>query len=222
MSGFLARIIGYLMKFIYDLVNNYGISIILLTLFVRLCLLPLYHRQNKYTAAMADLQPRIKDIQTRYANDRNTMNEKMNDLYAEAGVSPMAGCLPMVVQLPIILGLFALLRNPLTYIQGSEMVSAVHEAFLWVLPLLAGITTYFSSAQATSSDATGAMNGMKYFFPIMIFLMGRTFPSGLALYWAVGNLFTMLQTFYFNRQKKKRDREKEINDEVNKRLNRKR
>ncbi len=232
MSAFLARIIGYLMKFIYDLINNYGISIILLTLLVRLCLLPLYNRQNKYTAAMADLQPKIKDIQTKYAADRNTMNEKLNEVYQDAGVNPLSGCLPMVIQLPIILGLFALLRNPLTYMQGSEMVAAVHESFLWVsdlsqpdnwiLPLLAGITTYFSSAQTSATDTTGAMAGMKYFFPIMIFLLGRTFPSGLALYWAVGNVFTMLQTYYFMARKKKKDKEREIEEEVNKRLNRKR
>ena len=218
------------MQFIYDLVNNYGITIILLTLIVRLLLLPLYNKQNKYTAAMADLQPKINDIQTRYAADRNTMNEKLNEVYAEAGISPLAGCLPMVIQLPIILGLFALLRNPLMYMSGSGMAAAVHESFLWVpdlcqpdswfLPLFAGITTYFSTA--STSDASGAMAGMKYFFPIMIFLLGRTFPSGLALYWAVGNVFTIIQTRYFMYKKKKKDKERDIEEEVKKRLNRKR
>ena len=80
MGGFLAKIIGYVMQFIYSLVNNYGLSIIILTFLVRLCLLPLYNKQNKYTAAMADLQPKINDIQTKYAADRNTMNEKLNEV----------------------------------------------------------------------------------------------------------------------------------------------
>ncbi len=231
MNGFLARIIGYLMSFIYNLVNNYGISIIILTLIVRVCLLPLYHKQNQYSAAMADLQPKIKDIQTKYASDRNTMNEKMNELYQQENISPLSGCLPMLIQFPIIIGLFALLRTPLLYMKGSEMIAAVHESFLWIpdlcqpdnwiMPIIAGITTYFSSAQTTANDTTGAMAGMKYFFPIMIFLMGRSFPSGLALYWAVGNMFTMIQTYYFNVKKKKKAREKEIEQEVNRRLNRK-
>ncbi len=231
MGGFLAKIIGYVMQFIYNFVNNYGLSIIILTFLVRLCLLPLYNKQNKYTAAMADLQPKINDIQTRYAADRNTMNEKLNEVYAEAGISPLSGCLPMLIQLPIIFGLFALLRNPLTYMSGSEMAAAVHESFLWVsdlsqpdswiLPLLAGITTYFSTA-STSEAGGNSMAAMKYFFPVMLLLLGRTFPSGLALYWAVGNFFTMLQTYYFMARKKKKDREKEIEEEVNKRLNRKR
>ena len=231
MTGLLAKIIGYLMKFIYDLVNNYGLSVILLTLVVRLCLLPLYNKQNKYTAAMADLQPEINDIQTRYAADKNTMNEKLNDVYQEAGVSPLSGCLPLVIQMPIIIGLFALLRNPILYIQGESMIAAVHESFFWIpdlsqpdnwiLPIIAGITTYLTSASASAADTTGATNAMKYFFPVMIFLMGRSFPAGLALYWAVGNVFTIIQTMYFNHKKKQRDKEREINEEVKKRLKRK-
>lgn len=228
MTAFLAKMIGYLMQFIYGLVNNYGVSVILLTLFVRLCLLPLYNKQNKYSAAMNDLQPKIKEIQTRYAADKEKMNEMMSEVYTEAGVSPLSGCLPMVIQLPIILGLFALLRNPLLYMSDSSMITAVHESFLWItdlsqsdnwiLPLLAGITTYFTSASASAGDTSGSMNAMKYFFPIMIFLFGRSSPAGLALYWAIGNVFTMIQTWYFKAQKKKKDREKEINDEVNRRL----
>ena len=228
MRVFLARIIGYLMKTIYGLVNNYGLSIILLTFVVRIILLPLYNKQNKYTAAMQDLQPKINEIQTRYAADRNTMNDKLNDVYAQAGISPLSGCLPMLIQPPIILGLFELLRNPLSYMIGSGMAAAVHESFLWVpdlcqpdnwiLPILAGITTYFTSASTSAGDTTGAMAAMKYFFPIMLFLMGRTFPSGLALYWSVGNVFTMIQSFYFMEKKKKKDREREIEEEVNKRL----
>ena len=231
-NGFLAKIIGYVMQFIYSLVNNYGLSVILLTFVVRLILLPLYNKQNKYTAAMADLQPKINEIQTRYAADRNTMNDKLNDLYAQAGISPLSGCLPMIIQLPIIFGLFALLRNPLVYMSGSEMAAAVHESFLWIpdlsqpdnwiLPVLAGITTYFSSAASSAGDSSGAMAAMKYFFPIMIFLMGRTFPSGLALYWAVGNVFTIIQTLFFMQKKKKKDREKEIEEEVNRRYKRSR
>jgi len=216
------------MKLIYGLVNNYGLSVILLTLFVRLCLLPLYDKQNKYSAAMKDLQPKINEIQTRYANDRNTMNQKINELYENEGVKPLSGCLPLLIQFPIIIGLFALLRNPLTYIEGAEMMTAVHEAFLWVpdlsqpdswiLPLIAGITTYFTSADSAAADTTGSMKAMKYFFPVMIFLMGRSFPAGLALYWAVGNVFTLIQTFYFKQKKKKADEEREIEEEVNRRL----
>ncbi len=232
MTAFLARIIGVVLSAIYNLVNNYGISVILLTLLVRLLLLPLYTKQNKYSAAMNDLQPKIKEIQERYAADQATMNDKLNEVYNEAGISPLSGCLPLLIQMPVILGLFALLRNPLLYVSGINpaMISAVHESFLWIpdlcqpdtwiLPLIAGITTYLTQAQ--TPDAGGSMKIMTYFFPIMIFLMGRSFAAALALYWAVGNLFSMVQTWVFKKNKKKKDREKEINQEVAKRLKRSR
>lgn len=217
------------MSYIYNLVGNYGISIIILTLIVRLVMLPLYNKQNKYSAAMAELQPKINELQTRYAADRNTMNEKISELYSEANVSPLSGCLPLVIQMPIIIGLFALLRNPTTYMTAANMVTAAHESFLWIsdlsqpdnwiLPIAAGITTYLTSATTSVGDSsTNAM--MKYFFPIMIFLFGKSYPAGLALYWALGNVFTYFQTAYFNKKKKKADREKAVQAEAEKRAKR--
>ena len=119
--------------------------------------------------------------------------------------------------MPFIMGLFALLRNPLSYMTSDSMIMAVHESFLWIkdlsqpdawiLPILAGISTYFTFSMSSqqNADANGMNNAMKYFYPVMIFLMGRSFPAGLALYWAVGNLFTIGQTYFLN---KKREEQK--------------
>ncbi|HCU07737.1 MAG TPA: protein translocase component YidC [Clostridiales bacterium] len=214
--GIFAGPIGSLLAYIYGFVNNYGLSIILLTVIVRICMLPLYSKQIKSSAAMAEIQPKLKEIQARYANDKETMNKKLQELYAKEKFNPMSGCLPLLVQMPIIMGLFSLLRNPLEYMSQPEMVVAVHEAFLWVpdlsqpdnwiLPIAAGLSTFFTYSQtmgSTPSDANNMMSGMKYFFPIMIFMMGRTFPSGLALYWAVGNGLMIVQTYFLNKQKAK-------------------
>ena len=231
-AGFFAKLIGYPVQWIYSFIGDYGITIIAITLVVRLCLLPLYSKQIKNTAAQAGLQSQIKDIQARYANNRERMNQEINDLYAKAGVSPMSGCLPLLIQMPIIFGLFALLRNPLEYMTANNMIAAVHESFLWVgdlsqpdpwiLPILAGITTYFTStASAASQGAAGAngmMNTMKYFMPVMIFLMGRSFPAGLALYWTIGNLVMIVQTTLFNRKKKKQQAMEEAEAEVLRRM----
>jgi YidC/Oxa1 family membrane protein insertase len=214
--GLFAGPIGSLLEYIYGFVNNYGLSIILLTVIVRICMLPLYAKQIKSSAAMAEIQPKLKEIQIRYANDKETMNKKLQELYAKEKFNPMGGCLPILIQMPIIMGLFSLLRNPLEYMVQPEMVVAVHEAFLWVpdlsqpdnwiLPLAAGLSTFFTYSQtmgSTPTDANNMMAGMKYLFPIMIFMMGRTFPSGLALYWAVGNLLMIIQTYFLNKQKEK-------------------
>lgn len=231
-TGIFAKPMGFLLSFLYNFIGSYGIAIIIFTVLVRLCLFPLYSSQVKHTVKMADLQPKMQALQRKYANDKETLNIKMMELYEEEKFNPMRGCLPMVIQMPIIFGLFALLRNPLIYMaENTSMIMAVHESFGWVsdlsqpdpwaLPLMAGLATFvsFSQTQAQqagsdggSNPAQGMMNGMKYFFPVMIFLMGRSMPAGLALYWFIGNLIQIGQNRYLNvmrrRLKEKAEAEK--------------
>lgn len=128
--GLFAEPIGSLLSYIYGFINSYGLSIVILTVIVRLCLLPLYAKQIKSTAAMAQIQPKLKEIQVRYATDKETMNKKLQELYAKEKFNPMSGCLPLIVQMPIIMGLFSLLRNPLDYMTQPGMIVAVHESFV--------------------------------------------------------------------------------------------
>ena len=103
--GLFAKPIGSLLAWIYGLVNNYGLSIIILTLLVRLILLPLYTKQIRYQSKMTEVQPKLKEIQEKYANDRDTLSMKTMELYREEGISPSSGCLPLLIQMPIIMGL---------------------------------------------------------------------------------------------------------------------
>ena len=222
--GIIAKPIGYLLMLIYKLVGNYGISLIILTFIVKLALYPLYAKQIKSSADMAEMSSKAQDIQRRYANDREKQNEEMQKLYAEVGFNPMSGCLPMVIQFPIIMGLFALLRNPMKYMPaGSEMIFANHESFLWIkdlaqpdpwiLPIAAGVATYFAFAlnsamsnmaqPGASAGQNKAMNAiMKYFFPLSILWLARSYPAGLAIYWAGGQF---MQIFFNIRINKIRD-----------------
>jgi len=217
-----AQPMGWLLSLLYDLINNYGIALIIFTLLVRGCLFPLYAAQIKSSARMKDVQPKIQAIQKKYANDRETMNIKMMELYKEEKFNPMKGCLPMLIQMPIILALFVLLRNPIAFISDTPMLMAIHESFLWIpdlsqpdpwiLPVLAGIATFFSfsmtqamSPTADMGSANAMMKMMKYFFPIMIVWMGRSFPSGLTLYWFIGTLFMICQTFGMKKWRAKQE-----------------
>lgn len=219
-TGLFAKPMGYLLAFLYNLVGAYGASIIIFTIIVRLCLFPLYASQIKHTVKMADMQSKIADLQRKYARDKETMNEKLAELYQKEKFNPMMGCLPMIIQMPIIFGLFALLRNPLVYMTDNAMIMAVHESFFWVhdlsqpdsliLPVLAALATFVSFSQSQqqqqaggANSAQGMMKAMKYFFPVMIFLMGRSFPSGLTVYWAVGNLIQIVQNYILNHMREK-------------------
>ena len=214
---------------IYKLVGNYGISLIILTFIVKLVLYPLYAKQIKSSANMAEMSEKTKDIQNRYANDKAKMDEEMQKLYAEAGFNPMSGCLPMLIQFPIIMGLFALLRNPMKYMPaGNEMIFANHESFLWIkdlaqpdmwiLPIAAGLATYFAfsmnSAMTTQPGASAgqnkAMNAiMKYFFPVSILWLARSYPAGLAIYWAGGQFMQIFFNLRINKVREQMKAEKE-------------
>ena len=224
--GIIANPLGILLDLLYSVINNYGISIIVFTVIVKLCLYPLYIKQTKSTAKMSEVQPKMQALQRKYANDKETLNIKMAELYKEEKFNPMGGCLPMLIQMPIIMGLFALLRNPMMYMNDNSMIFAYHEPFiwiadlsqpdLWILPIIAGVATFisFSMTQALSdTEANHQMNGMmkmmKYIFPIMILWMARSFPSGLALYWAVSQVIQIFFNIHMASIRKKLKREAE-------------
>ncbi len=236
--GIIAKPMGLLLDLLYGFIGNYGISIIIFTVFVKLCLYPLYIKQTKSTAMMSEMQPKIKALQNKYGNDQETLNIKMQELYKEEKFNPMGGCLPMLIQMPIIMGLFALLRNPMRYITKDSMIFAFHEPFLWIkdlsqpdpwiLPIIAGVATFIAFTmnrmlQDTGSDAANQsaamMKMMQYIFPLMILWMARSFPSGLALYWAVSQIIQIgfnihLQTI---RKKIKREqKERQIRERIEK------
>ena len=227
--GFIAKPIGYLLQLIYKLVGNYGISLIILTVIVKLVLYPLYAKQIKSTADMSDMSEKAKEIQNRYANDREKMNEEMQKLYAETGFNPMSGGLPMLIQFPIIMGLFALLRNPMKYMPTETMMFANHESFLWIkdlaqpdlwiLPIAAGLATFFAFSMNSAMNMTQpganpgqqkAMNAiMKYFFPLSILWLARSYPAGLAIYWAGGQFMQIFFNLRINKIKDQMNAEKE-------------
>ena len=228
--GIIAKPIGYLLMLIYNLVGNYGVSLIILTFIVKLVLYPLYAKQITSSANMQEMSEKAQDIQRRYANDKEKQNEEMQKLYSETGFNPMSGCLPMLIQFPIIMGLFALLRNPMKYMPaGSKMIFANHESFLWIkdlaqpdpwiLPIAAGLATYFAFAlnsamtmqqPGASAGQNKAMNAiMKYFFPLSILWLARSYPAGLAIYWAGGQFMQIFFNIRINKIRDKMNKERE-------------
>lgn len=220
MRAFLGNILGALLKLVYDLVSGigsepasfsyYAMAIIITTVLFKLMLLPLSLHQAKSTKKMAELQPLIKEIQTKYKSDPQTQTAKMQEIYKEHNYNPASGCLPLLIQLPIILAFFAVFRDPAKYAFTEpgfyEAMNKtflwipnleVADAFLWGLPLLAALTTYLQSITMPmpSSDAQSqsTQKMMNYFMPVMIFMAAKGFPAGLGLYWVIGNIFTIVQ-----------------------------
>lgn len=204
----IARPLAMLLEFLYDVIGNYGFSLIVLTTLIKLAMYPSYKQQTMSSLQMQAVQPKVKELQNRYGNDKEMLNQKMQELYQKEGVNPMAGCLPMIVQMIVIMGLFTLLRNPVLYMNSEKMVFAIHESFFWIkdlaqpdpwiLPILAGIATFASFYFTPQPPSQGGMNDimqkmMKYVFPIMIMWLAKSYPAGLALYWFMSQF---LQIFF--------------------------
>jgi len=107
---------GYIMRFIYDLVGNYGIAIILFSLLTKILMVPMGYKQKISSIRTARLQPKLQELQRRYAHDKNRYNQEMQALYEREGVSPMAGCGTLLLTFPIMIGLYYVIQKPLTYL----------------------------------------------------------------------------------------------------------
>ena len=222
--GIIAKPLGWLMTWLYGMIGNYALVIIIITAVVKFLLYPVYKNQILTTANMADMQPKIQEIQRKYANDKETMNQKLAEFYQEENYNPAKGCMPMIVQMIVIMALFAVLRNPMTYISSEEMYFAIHESFLWIkdlsqpdlwiLPLLAGVFTFLSqwlnklTNPTMQGNSNMMMTVMMYFFPIMIVWLARSYPSGLALYWFVGQFIQVFFNLRLNQIRRKIVKEK--------------
>jgi YidC/Oxa1 family membrane protein insertase len=220
---FLAKFLGPILGMIYNFTDNYGISIIILTLLIKLVLFPLSIKQVKSTNKMTKLQPEIKKLQEKYKNDKETLNKKTMELYSENGANPLSGCLPLLIQMPILFGLFGVLRDPALYVFNGDLEAtslAINTSFLWlknldapdlignvlasgpswllalpgIFPIISAISTYFSMSMNNNGQQAGTqMKTFSFMMPLMILYMGQKFASGLMLYWTVSNVFQIGQ-----------------------------
>ena len=134
MFQLLANLFGYILAFLYDLVNNYGLAIILFTVIIKLVLLPLSIKQQRTMKKSSELQEKMKVIQFKYKNDPEKMNQEVMNLYKTENMSPFSGCLTAIIQMLLLLSIFYLVRSPLTFMekiptdQLNQYVSQLQEA----------------------------------------------------------------------------------------------
>lgn len=201
-----ARLVAGLIELFYKAagaagVPSYGLAIILFTIVIKCAMYPLTVKQVRSMKAMGSLQPRIKKIQEQYKNDPMLMQEKLKELYAELGVSPLDGCLPMLIQMPVLMAVYYALQS-LTY-EGNP-------SFLWVanlsepdptyiLPVLSAATTYIVSAQ-TAAEGNKSLKYMTVIMPLFIGYISLQFAAGLIVYWVTMNVVQIVQQWWMNRQ----------------------
>lgn len=200
-SGVLTQIFNW----IHSFVPNYGVDIIIFTLLLKVVLLPFNILQTKSTVKTQMVQPKIKELQAKYKNDPKKLQQAQMELYKTEGVNPMAGCLPLLIQMPVLFAIF--------YVFQDYPFTGPNAAFLWVpnlgakdpyyiLPVISGISTYVSTwmlspkgqdAGPMSSKSTNLI--MSGFF----LYISLNFQAGLVLYWVVSNIIQLAIQYVLNK-----------------------
>lgn len=210
--GFIAEILLYAIKFIHKYIPNWGFAVIVLTFFIKVLFFPLTYSSTKSMAKMAELQPKIKALRAKYKKSktdiaqRRQMNEEMMKLYKEHGVNPAGGCLPMLIQIPVFIGFFNLLRIAIE-LRHSPWMLWIRDLSVkdptYILPLLMG-ATQFISQKMTPTSADPSQARMMLIMPVVMTFFFMQFQSGLVLYWLTSNVLQIGQQYIMNRMMKKK------------------
>lgn len=235
MFNWLQIVLKWIMTLFYSIIPNWGVSIILLTLFIKILLFPLQQKSLKSSARMGEVSPKLKEIKEKYKDDPEKMNAATMALYKEADIHPFMSFIPTLIQFPILLAMYGLLNKHFElrgamFIPGWIMDLSAPESVLsfpFTIPFIGNelhllpiiyLATMMLLMIYTQKSTGGANNGamqifMTYFFPIIFFFVLYNTSSGLLLYWTMSNVFSIIQQFFTNVFTKKKKVEQKIKAE---------
>lgn len=241
MLSWLESFLKWCMEILYKIIPNWGVSIIILTILIKLLLFPLTKKSSLSTLKMQEVQPRMQEIQLKYKDQPEKMNMELSKLYKETGYNPLSGCLPLLIQFPIIIAMYNLFNNYFEF-RGAMFIPGwipdlssgdsiytlkfslplglgTHIRLLPIIYLLSQLV--FGKLNQTANNA--AANGMQmklmtYGMPIFFFFIFYNAPSGLLIYWTVSNILQLIQQMFLNRMIKEKREEIERNKENEKKV----
>ncbi|MGE3796989.1 MAG: membrane protein insertase YidC [Thermomicrobiales bacterium] len=199
------------LDFLASTFNSAGLAVIMFTIIVKTLMLPLTIKATRSSRSMQELQPKIKELQKKFKNDRQMLSQETMKLYGQYGVNPMAGCLPILVQMPIFFGLYRAILHLSNNNAGFDISPTWAGGFLWleslakpdpvyVLPIAAGIFQFVQTRMmrpanqgAIADPQQKMMNQIMNFMPITVVLFGWGFASGPVLYWVTQSVYSVVQ-----------------------------
>lgn len=191
------------LKFIFTFMKNWGVSIILLTIFLRLLLLPMNLYSFNAMKRMQKVQPRLKEIKEKYKSDPQRVNQETLQVMRSEKANPISGCLPMLMQIPIFFALYQVLGKSIELYQ-APFAFWIHDLSLkdpfFVLPILVGVTFFIQQKITPATSMDPAQQKVMLFMPLIFSVFMLSVPSGLTLYMFVNSLFGIIQQFIFTRQ----------------------
>lgn len=213
--------------FLYDVLpgNDFGLAIIVLTVAIRLCLSPLTIKTTRSQKAMAGINSKIKEIKEKFKKDTAAQSAEIMKLYKDNNINPLAGCLPLLIQIPILIGLYRAfiagfkpesLGMLYSFVKNPGVIDKISLGFLDItsknhpMAILSGVSQFFqlrtnlaNTATNDPTDQAQILNKqMLYFFPVMIIIIGWNLPAGLVLYWLTTTVFSVLEQMYIKHKYK--------------------
>jgi YidC/Oxa1 family membrane protein insertase len=198
----------FLDKIAATLWGQYGLSILIVTIIIRFLILPLTLKQYRSSKQMQALQPELKKLKEKHKDDPKKQQEETMKLFQQNGVNPLAGCFPLLIQMPFLIALYqAIIRNESIRDHTFLWLKLGAPDHLYILPAIAALTTFVQQkvmmATQPSNTQMPQMKMLLYVFPVLIFVMSMNFASALPLYWVYTNIFTIVQTYLIYRPAKK-------------------
>lgn len=214
----LYRPVFNLLIFLYNIIpgQDFGIAIIVLTILIKVVFLPLSLKMLRSQKQMSDIQPKVKEIQDQLKDDKQQQAQAIMKLYRENNVNPLSGCLPLLIQIPILLAVYKVLASGFepsmmdliyNFVSRPETLNPISFGFLDLSlrnPVLAVISGTFQFFQMKKSQQKSAANSqaammtkqMMYFFPLIIIVIAWNLPAGLVLYWTTTTIFSLFEQMY--------------------------
>lgn len=216
----LTNIFTWVLSFLYKLIPNYGIVIIIFSLLLKIILHPLTHKSLNSNLKMQKIQPQVQAIQQQFKNDPKRMQQELSKLYKEAGASPLGGCLPLLFQMPVFIALYSVLRYSLDMRQ-AHFVGWLKDLSepdpYYILPILMGVfmivqslmmqpkKTQLEEMDEKQKAMQSSQKMMTWVMPIVLFFVFKSMPAGLVLYWTVFNVLSIIQQYYLQKHLNKKE-----------------
>ncbi len=198
---FISQPLFVLLEYLHSLTNNWGWSIVLMTILIRLILFPLTYKGMVSMNKLKELSPKIKELQAKYKGDKQKLNTHMMELYKKHGANPMGGCLPILLQIPVFFAIYRVLQNAIE-LKGAQWILWVDDLAVmdpyYVLPIAMGVTMFLHQRITPTNFTDPMQEKIMKFLPLIFTFFFVTFPAGLTLYWFVNNLFSIAQQYYVN------------------------
>jgi YidC/Oxa1 family membrane protein insertase len=199
---FIAKPMFTMLQYLHNYIGNWGWTIVVLTILVKLILFPLSHKGMISMNRLKELAPKIKAIQEKYGKDKQKASMHMMELYQKEGANPMGGCLPLLLQIPVFFAIYRVLLNAIE-LKGAEWIFWIDDLAemdpYFILPIIMGATMFLQQRITPNTMTDPIQQKMFQWLPVVFTFFFLWFPAGLVLYWAVNNIFTVGHQYYINR-----------------------